>query len=85
MNFNYELTASLKKSKDGQDHHFEVDGWVDKELFVINTVKVYAPAMDDFYDCTESFKSRQSFIEAVSEIASEDYRDSNLSELMEKD
>lgn len=85
MNFNYELTASLKKAKDRQEHHFEVDGWVDKELFVINSVKVYAPAMDDFFDCTDSFKSRQSFIEAVSEIASEDYSDSKLCELMEKD
>lgn len=85
MNFNYELTASLKKSKDGQDHHFEIDGWVDKELFVINSVKVYAPAMEDFFDCTEDFKRRQSYVEAVSEMANEDYRDLRLSELMEKD
>lgn len=85
MNFNYELTASLKKANRDNEHSFEVSGWVDKELFVINTVKVYAPAMDDFFDCTDSFKSRQSFIEAVSDMANEDYSDSKLCELMEKD
>lgn len=87
MNFNYELTASLKKadSKYRDEHHFEVDGWVDNDLFVINSVKVYAPAMDEFFDCTEDFKRRQSYVEAVTEIANEDYRDSRLSEMMDKD
>lgn len=85
MNFNYELTASLKKADSNNEHHFEVSGFVDSELFVIDEVKVYAPAMDEYVDCTEDFKRRQSYVEAVTEIANEDYRDSRLSELMIKD
>jgi hypothetical protein len=84
MNFNFELTSRLKKAKDGEDHDFEVSGFVDADLFVINEVKVYAPAMDEYFDCTEMFKSRQSFVEAISDMAHEDYHDSKLGELLEE-
>lgn len=83
MNFEYELTSDLKRSKDGQDVEFRVEGFIDTESFIITKAEVYAPALDMFFDCLETFKARTSYVEKVNEMAAEDYADSKFSETFE--
>lgn len=83
VNFEYELTKDLKIAKPGQDVDFRVEGYVSEDEFYIIKAEVYAMALDEFFDCTEMFKRRTSYVEKINEMAAEDLADSKLNEEFE--
>lgn len=83
MNFEYELTSELRQAKAGEDVDFRVEGFISSDSFYLTKAEVYAPALDMYFDCLDSFKNMSSYMEKINEMAAEDLADAKFSQEFE--